>query len=242
MSILAEMFGASPTKNKVRQRLLDMVLPQDCLLCRTPSGSALLCEDCVAELPRLPEPACPRCALPSPQGEICGRCQRHPPHFDRLIALYPYSFPLDRMVQHLKYGHQLALAEWFGRQLAAACAGKPFDLVVPMPLHSSRMAERGFNQAMEISRPLAGEHQRPLDSTCCERIRPTLPQEGLTLRERRRNLKNAFACNTDFGGRHILLVDDVVTTGASASECARTLRLHGAAQITVAAVARTLPT
>jgi predicted amidophosphoribosyltransferase len=162
MSILAEMFGGSPTKNNARQRLLDMVLPQDCLLCRAPSASALLCTDCAGELPRLPQPACPRCALPSPQGEICGRCQRHPPHFDRLIALYPYRFPLDRMIQHLKYGHQLALAAWFGQEIAHACANESFDRIVPMPLHPSRMAERGFNQAMEICRPLA-QFQKTVD-------------------------------------------------------------------------------
>lgn len=241
MSILAEMFGGSPTKNNARQRLLDMVLPQDCLLCRAPSASALLCTDCAGELPRLPQPACPRCALPSPQGEICGRCQRHPPHFDRLIALYPYRFPLDRMIQHLKYGHQLALAAWFGQEITHACANESFDRIVPMPLHPSRMAERGFNQAMEICRPLAQARKQSIDNACCERTRPTTPQEGLTLLERRRNTKNAFACNRDLSGQHVLLVDDVVTTGASASECARTLRLHGTARVTVVAVARTLP-
>lgn len=237
MSILAEMSGLA---RSFRHRLTDALLPQDCLLCAGAAGSQLLCPACAADLPRMAHPACPRCALPSPQGDVCGRCQRHPPHFDRLIALYPYSFPLDRMIQHLKYGHQLALADWFGQQLATVCADHAFDLIVPMPLHASRLAERGFNQAMEICRPLTRLGNRPIDNNCCERVRPTAPQEGLTLRERRRNLKNAFACNTDLGGRHILLVDDVVTTGASASECARTLRLHGATQVTVAAVARTL--
>lgn len=249
MSILAEMirraarharsFRGQLSTSLVRP-LLDTLLPQDCLLCASPAGSQLICPACVADLPTLPTPACPRCALPSPQGEICGRCQRHPPHFDRLIALYPYSFPLDRMIQRLKYGHQLALAAWFGEQLAATARNLDFDLIVPMPLHPARLTERGFNQAMEICRPLAHATNLPIDSSCCQRIRPTSPQEGLSLLARRRNLKNAFACNTDLGGRHILLVDDVVTTGASVNECARTLRLHGAAEITVLTVARTL--
>lgn len=241
MSILAEMSGVSAIARNAQQRLLGMVLPQDCLLCKGPAGNDLFCPACAVELPRLPEPACPRCALPSSQGDICGRCQRHPPHFDRLIALYPYSFPLNRMIQHLKYGHELALAAWFGQKMALACANASFDLIIPMPLHPSRMAERGFNQAMEISRPLAHARKLPIDNRCCERTRPTTPQEGLTLRQRRRNLKGAFACNRDLSGQHILLVDDVVTTGASASECARTLHLHGASQVTVLAVARTLP-
>ncbi|MFA7290760.1 MAG: ComF family protein [Rhodocyclaceae bacterium] len=237
MSILAEMSGMA---DAFRRTLLTTLLPQDCLLCASPSGNTLLCTACANELPRLPQSVCPRCALPSPQGETCGRCLRHPPHFDRLIACYPYSFPVDRLIQRLKYGHQLALATWFGQQLAASCATLTCDRIVPMPLHPTRMAERGFNQASEIGRALAQARAQTIDNRSCERVRPTTPQEGLTLRERRRNLKNAFACNADLSGQHVLLVDDVVTTGASASECARTLRLHGATQVTVATVARTL--
>lgn len=250
MSILAEKAAA------LRNGLIDVLLPQDCLLCSAPSGRALICTDCADALPRLTPPACPRCAQPGGAGETCGRCLRHPPHFDRLIAVFPYTFPIDRMVQRLKYGHQLALADWFGRQLAAACADVAADLIVPMPLHPKRMAERGFNQAAEIARPLAQalvSHARHHQSAAraaptaspalwhgCERVRQTTPQEGLTLRERRRNLRGAFACTADIASRHVLLIDDVVTTGASADECARTLKLHGAAQVTVAAVARTL--
>ncbi|MBK9444941.1 MAG: ComF family protein [Betaproteobacteria bacterium] len=243
MSILAEkvrMFGMSGLMRNCQQTLLSALLPQDCQLCASPSGDDLLCPACAAELPRLPKTACPRCALASPAGETCGRCQRHPPHFDRLIACYPYSFPVDRLIQRLKYGHQLALTAWFGQQLAAACATLTFDRIVPMPLHLGRLAERGFNQATEISRTLARERAMTIDNGCCERVRATTPQEGLTLRERRRNLRNAFACNSDLNGEHVLLVDDVVTTGASVNECARTLRLHGASEITVLTVARTL--
>lgn len=235
MSILAEKcsrFGG---------KLLDALLPQECLLCSAASGSALLCEDCLRELPRLPQPLCPRCGVPSPTGEICGRCQRHPPHFDALVAALPYAFPIDRMLQHFKYGHQLSLAAWFGERLAATAAMLQADLIIPLPLHPRRMAERGFNQASEIARPLARRLQLPLDTDICARTRETAPQEGLTLLQRRRNLRNAFACCSDLSGRRILLVDDVVTTGASVGECARTLKLHGAAHVTVAAAARTLP-
>ncbi|MCP5268269.1 MAG: ComF family protein [Zoogloeaceae bacterium] len=243
MSILAEKLEG------FRNALINAVLPQDCLLCASPSGSELLCADCLADLPQLPVTCCPRCALPSPLGEICGRCQRHPPAFDALIAAFPYAFPIDRMIQRFKYGQQLALAGWFGRQLAACCnryiqsptpAQQMFDLIIPMPLHKNRLAERGFNQAMEISRQLSHDLAVPIANHICTRTRDTAPQEGLSLKERRRNLKAAFACNTDLRGKHVLLVDDVVTTGASIGECARTLRLHGAAHITVATVARTL--
>lgn len=235
MSILAEKcvrFGG---------KLLDALLPQECLLCSVASGSQLLCDDCSAELPRLPHAACPRCGVPTPTGETCGRCQRHPPHFDALVAALPYAFPVDRMLQHLKYGHHLSLAAWFGERLAAASETLQADTVIPLPLHPRRMAERGFNQAIEIARPLARRLRLPLATDLCERIRETSPQEGLTLLQRRRNLRNVFACRSDLSGRRILLVDDVVTTGASVGECARTLKLHGAAHVTVVAAARTLP-
>ena len=238
MSILAEKLA------QAGRRLLDALLPQDCLLCAAPSEDDLLCPACRADLPQLATPACPRCALPTAGGEVCGRCLRHPPHFDRLIAAFPYAFQIDRMLQQFKYGHQLALAGWFGEQLATIVAddacGLAADLVVPMPLHPSRMRERGFNQALEIARHLQESGGARLATTLCERIRETAPQEGLSLLQRRRNLRNAFICREDLHGRRILLVDDVVTTGASINECARTLRLHGAAAVTVLAVARTL--
>ncbi len=234
MSILAEKLG------QAGRHLLDALLPQDCLLCAAPSGGELLCAACHGELPRLPAAACPRCALPTSGGETCGRCLRHPPHHDRLLAAFPYAFPVDRMLQQLKYGHQLALAGWFGERLGTIAANLDADLIVPMPLHPRRLAARGFNQALEIARSLPRHTGAVLAATVCERVRETAPQEGLTLLQRRRNLRHAFACRSDLSGRHVLLVDDVVTTGASIDECARTLRLHGARHITVLTVARTL--
>lgn len=225
---------------QVLDRLTALLLPQDCLLCRAPSGEALLCPACADELPQLPGARCPRCANASPGGEICGRCQRHPPTYDRLIALYPYAAPLDRMVQQLKYGHQLALATWFGKRLADACRDSGADLVMPMPLHPSRLAERGFNQSQEIARHTAAALALELDAQSCFRTRDTPPQAGLSLRERRRNVRNAFACRGDLQGRRILLIDDVVTTGSTVGECARTLYLHGAGEVVVGAVAHTL--
>lgn len=235
MSILAEKL------RRLRRRALDFALPQDCLLCAAPAAGDLLCAACADELPRLAQSRCPRCALPAPGGEVCGRCQRHPPHFDRLLAVFPYAFPIDRMLQQLKYGHQLALAAWFGERLLPLAERLAADLIVPLPLHPERMTARGFNQAIEIARPLARATGLPLDTAICTRQRATPPQEGLNLRERRRNLRNAFACNATLAGMHVLLVDDVVTSGATIGECARTLRLHGAREISVLAVARTLP-
>lgn len=234
MSILAEKRPA------FFRPLLDLLLPQDCLLCSAASGSALLCPDCAGGLPALPADRCSHCAQPGHAGVACGRCQRRPPHFDALLALHPYAFPVDRLILQLKYAHQLAIADHFGAALAAAIGSIEVDLIVPMPLHPGRLAERGFNQARELARALARASGLVCDAASCTRRRATAPQEGLSLDERRRNLRDAFFCTADYGGRHLLLVDDVATTGASADECARTLKLHGAGRVTVAVVARTL--
>ncbi|MDX9707612.1 MAG: ComF family protein [Azospira sp.] len=227
----------------LRRRLLNALLPQDCLLCLAAASDALLCPTCAAGLPGLPAPCCPRCALPGGNGECCGRCQRRPPAFDAMLALHPYAFPVDRLIQGLKYRGELSVAGHFAAALTTACAPLGADLVVPMPLHPSRLAARGFNQAMEIARALAPRLGIPLAARACTRERATVPQEGLSLAERRRNLRGAFACRADFAGftgRHLLLIDDVATTGASADECARTLKRHGAARVSVVVVARTL--
>src|SRR3989441_8980450 len=134
---------------------------QDCLLCGEESGRELLCAACIAELPALPE-SCPRCALPSPAAAVCGSCLNHPPHFDATLALWRYEFPCDRLVQALKYRARLALAGFFARNLASRPIPE-VDLIVPMPLHPKRLAERGFNQALEIARGFARHLGRPIE-------------------------------------------------------------------------------
>lgn len=217
------------------------LLTQDCLLCAAESGTNLLCEACERDLPRLPAARCPRCALPTPLGEICGRCLSHPPHYDATTALYRYAFPLDKLVQSFKYGHRLALGGWFGQRLAELPERTDADLIIPMPLHPLRLRERGFNQAGELARAFGKLRRIPVDTRSCRRIRHTLGQADLPWRERARNVRGAFDCATDFSGRRLLLIDDVMTTGASVDELARTLKLHGALQVNVVALARALP-
>ena len=216
------------------------LLAQDCLLCCAASGDALLCPACLRDLPRLPAACCPRCALPTSRGEICGRCLGKTPHYDAARAAFRYEFPLDKLIQSFKYGHRLALCDFLGRQLAQLAHGLEADLIVPMPLHPERLRERGFNQALELARPLAKTLRLPLDSRHCQRVRHTPAQAALPWKERVKNIRNAFHCTADFSGQRILLVDDVMTTGATLDECARTLKLHGAAHVTLLVVARTL--
>jgi ComF family protein len=215
-------------------------LPQDCMLCGARSSHALLCHACQSDLPRIPG-ACPSCALPS-GGAICGECLRHPPAFDRTFAALAYGFPVDKLVQQLKYSGQLALAHWLGETLweSVRAAPRP-DLILPMPLHPARLTSRGFNQALEIARPIARHGGVPLVPDLARRTLDTAPQASQALDARHKNIKGAFACDADLSGRHIALIDDVMTSGATLNELARTLKRAGAAQISVWVVARALP-
>jgi ComF family protein len=245
MDILTQKPGLLSRLGRLAERIAGRLFAQDCLLCGQDSEGEILCPACAADLPRLSTPHCPRCALPTAQGESCGRCLAHPPHFDRTFAAFSYGFPLDKLIQSFKYGHRLALAAYLGRELArlaSASAGEmAADLIVPLPLHPLRLRERGFNQALELARPVAVALGLPLDPHACARIRYTPAQAGLPWKKRAENIRRAFHCTRELTGRHILLVDDVMTTGASLDECARTLKRHGAAEVSLLVVARTLP-
>jgi predicted amidophosphoribosyltransferase len=157
---------------------------QNCLLCGQCSEGEILCRACADDLPRLPAFLCPRCALPTTAGEPCGRCLAHPPHYDRTLAAFSYEFPLDKLVQSFKYAHRLALATYLGREIARLAAESVVaDLVVPLPLHPVRLRERGFNQALELARPVAATLGLPLDSQTCSRIRHTPAQASLSDRK-----------------------------------------------------------
>lgn len=216
------------------------LLPQDCLVCGAGSAERLLCPACEADLPRLPAVHCPLCALPTPDGEICGTCLKAPPHFDATLAVFAYAFPVDRLIQALKYQHRLALTHYFGEALAAV-AHDTADVLLPLPLHPQRLRQRGFNQAVEIARPLAHALRLPLALDAVTRDKDATPQASLPWKERRRNVRNAFLCRVDLSGRRVLVVDDVMTTGATLDELARSLKQRGAARVTNLVVARTLP-
>lgn len=216
------------------------LLPQDCLLCGVTSAD-LLCLACADSLPALPPLYCPCCALPTPDGGLCGDCLKSPPQFDATIARYQYGFPLDRLAQALKFQQRLALAGWLGRALLGAI---PNDLkahyILPLPLSRQRLRQRGFNQALEIARVIARERNIPMPFEWAERRRDTLPQSTLPWDARRRNVRRAFACYADFSGQSVWVVDDVMTTGASLDVFAAELKRHGAHCVTNLVVARAL--
>jgi ComF family protein len=226
---------------------LAAMLPQACEVCADWAGRRAVCRACESALPRLPERHCPRCCDRSESGDACARCLAHPPAFDRTIAAFAYASPVDDLVQSLKYAHRLHLAEWLGQALAETWAAREVPIpagerpiLIPMPLHPDRLVERGFNQATEIARPLARLLNAPIAHEACVRVRATAPQARMAISSRPANVIDAFECREDLDGRTAIIVDDVMTSGASIGELARVVRLHGASRVIVAIAARTL--
>lgn len=219
---------------------MQSLLQQSCLLCGAPSGAAMICAACETDLPWLPRDRCTVCALPLASGAVCGQCLQRPPRFDRVVAVFAYRFPVDALIHAFKYGRRLALARALGETLAQTVASD-VDAIVPMPLAPQRLAERGFNQALEIARVIARRAGIPLAVHACRKVVETPPQAALPWKERAKNVRRAFVCDADLSGQRIAVVDDVLTTGATLNELARVLRKAGAAEVVGWVVARTLP-
>ncbi len=211
-----------------------------CLLCAAETQRGSLCGPCFEDLPWLPGRRCDICALPLPTGRICGACLDRPPRFNGVEAPLAYQFPLDALIRAFKYGGRLAMARILG-ELLAPRVSRDVDAIVPMPLASARLAERGYNQALEIARVVADLTGLPLVPDACRKVADTPPQASLPWKERARNVRRAFVCDRDLEGQRVAVVDDVLTTGASLNELTRVLRRAGAAEVRGWIVARTLP-
>lgn len=172
---------------------------------------------------------------------LCGQCLNHPPPFDAARAPLLYRPPLDWLVQGYKFNQRLApgrlLGELLARHLAQEVAAMP-ELIVPVPLHPARLRQRGYNQALELARPLARRFDVPLARGLVRRTRATATQSLLAAEERRRNVRGAFALAAPLTARHVAIVDDVIATGSTVGELARLLRRAGAQRIEVWALAR----
>ena len=233
----------NPSFRQWWKRFENLLLPPVCLLCGaagTPGRD--LCAGCAADLPAN-ETACWQCALPLADGHEgqCRHCRSRPPGFERAFAPFLYRPPMDYLIQGLKYNQRLSHARLLGELLADTLdnrgAPRP-DCIVPVPLHPSRLRERGFNQAVELARPSARRFQLPLLIEGLRRARPTIPQTALDARQRQINLQGAFIATQPFAGRRVALVDDVMTTASTAEECARALRAEGASEVEIWTVAR----
>jgi len=207
------------------------------LLCGARSDSDL-CVACIADLPANKN-RCRRCALPlAIDASICGDCLRRPPPFTAAFAPFRYGYPLDALIMRFKFGRDLASGNALAQLwLDHASAAERPQAIVPVPLHLSRLRERGYDQALELAAPIALALGLPLADALLRRERATSPQTELDARARRRNVRGAFAV-TDTPPAHVALFDDVMTTGATLRECARMLVRAGAQRVDVWALAR----
>lgn len=240
---------------RARRQILDFLLPAPCLACRSPledpQSDPGLCAACWQRLPTRPAQYCRLCARPlGAQGvgnPSCGPCRRRPPAYDRLFWGWVYGPPLDAALGALKFGRLDYLAERLGRRLADEVApelagtGVPIDGVVPVPLHWSRHLARGYDQAELLARAVGRTLGLPV-LPALRRRRRTPPQSRLDRRQRRRNLDRAFTLRRDFDAAahgHLLLVDDVTTTGTTLGAAADVLKRAGASWIGALTVAHT---
>jgi len=214
-----------------------------CVLCGDPAKAhADLCAPCHAALPRLGA-ACPCCAnrLAGTEAALCGACQQLEPAFHATRAVFRYEHPVDSLLHGLKYHGRLDLARVLGILVATELASRgeiATDVLVPVPLDRSRLRERGYNQSLELARPIARRLGLPLDPFGVARNRPTRPQTELSCAERRKNVRGAFSVTNDFSGKNVAIVDDVMTSGATADALAAALKQAGARQVEVWVVAR----
>jgi len=248
------MAGSSPLGQglgALSARALDALLPPRCLSCGRPVGPlGALCAACWEDIDFVASPFCACCGYPfefDPGGEpLCGACSREPPAFDRARFVMRYGEASKALVLRFKHGDRTegapAFAEWLARAGAELVAEA--ELLAPVPLHRIRLFTRRYNQAALLCRGLSRVTGLPVLQDLLLRRRHTPPQGRLSAAGRRRNVAGAFAVNParreQLVGRRVLLVDDVMTTGATVSACAKVLRRQGAAAVDVLVLTRVI--
>jgi len=229
--------------NSCLKNIQNTLFPGVCLLCGDACVTSLsLCEGCLADLP-YPHSCCHRCAAPLPVAGVCGQCLRHPPAFERVVSLFDYLPPVDSLILGLKFHGKLAGARLLGdllaEQLKHSVAHLP-ECIIPVPLHPVRLRSRGYNQVLEVARPLSRVLGLPLDARSCRRLVATAEQSSLDVRARRRNVQGVFSVAANLGARHVAIVDDVMTTGNTVQALSRALLASGVARVDVWVCARAI--
>lgn len=232
----------SSALRRLTSSLLHILYPSYCPVCRGPSDLFIyspVCRSCWTEVKRYTGPACELCALPlaSAAAKICGTCTKQSPLFSRIISYGIYEGTLAEAIHQFKFYGLKRLARPLGRLLLELDIPAA-DGIVPVPLSDKGLRSRGFNQSLLLARTVAKEIGVPVLMDALIKKRETSPQIGLSARERRSNLKGAFKVLGDVADLRIILVDDVITTGATVSECSKEILEAGAKEVIVVALAR----
>lgn len=240
---------ASRDWRRLPRSLLDLLLPRECALCESvleaSESAAGMCADCVAALPGARAARCGRCGLRS-SADPCPGCRLADPSSPRTLVCCDYAPPADRLVTAFKYGRRLALGRAIGAAMAMRLEADRCEHPLPrdtallaVPISSGRLARRGFDQAAALARQVGARSGLPVVAAGLVRIRDTRPQPGLDRGERERNLGGAMAARVSLAGRPLVLVDDVVTSGATIAEAERAVRAAGGEPVLRLAFART---
>jgi len=226
--------------------MMDFLCKHICIVCDDLSHRKIdLCLTCEHNLPIL-QNYCIKCAEPLPEGQdICGSCLGDSLLDIKIVALFYYQFPVDQLIANLKFSNNLIgakiLGELLGCHLHKQYQNKPKpEIIIPMPLHPNRLRERGYNQALELSRPIAKKLKIPVDRFHVKRVKNTLPQAKLSAKERKQNIRQAFFVTDDFHHHYVAVIDDVITTGNTIAELCGVLYTVGVRRVDVWCAAKSL--
>ncbi len=221
----------------------DRVFPPTCLLCNLSSNVFDICEPCAISLEKNAD-CCYRCgetfesSISAPK--ICGKCIYSPPAYDETHAPFIFQSGMRYLIHALKFHNSYKNSRLLGRLISESLQNTPGlpELIIPVPLHPIRYRQRGFNQSLEIARTVSKQLKIPLDYSSCQRRKYTLQQSDLPAKRRKNNLRNAFTITRPIKADHIVILDDVMTTGATANELAATLKKAGVNRVDVWVCAR----
>lgn len=232
------------------QLLLEAILPAQCLLCHLPSNQKLICQYCNGSL-SIPRPCCLHCGLSLPKTQdFCGDCLKQKHQFTQLHAVANYQTPYPTLIKKFKYSKQLIFGELLANLLLESIQSNispsqlsKVDYLLPVPLHTKKLYQRGFNQAQLLADKLTKKLHIPILTNTVSRAKETAAQENLSLTERKKNLNQAFVVSNNkknnIKGRHIIIIDDVVTTGSTVNSLAKALLHAGAQRIDIWCICRT---
>ncbi|MCK5666683.1 MAG: ComF family protein [Thiotrichaceae bacterium] len=225
----------------IRQNLSQILNPGLCLTCGIPiSSTDYICPNCIDALPPVPNPCC-CCGLPNKAtGQICPSCLNQPPRWQTMIAPLIYTGWTRKIIQDLKFNEQLYNANVLLTHIQSYYKNSHVDVLLPVPLHKSRLLERGYNQAEEIASVLSRLLKIPIDRNSLKRIKATQAQSGLSLNKRQQNILKAFEFAPQQQYKSVALIDDIITSGSTMTEICKVLKKSGVQQIQVWSLARAL--